>query len=788
MELLRATLLVLVLVSFEFGLEISSASPSQSYIVYLGSSPETVDKQKLVASHQEILRPVFQSLRAAQRAIFYSYTHGFNGFAAKLRPEQAADISRIPGVLSVFPNKENYLHTTHSWDFMQLESQGGEIPASSLWSRSNFGKDVIIGSLDTGIWPESESLNDESFDAVPSKWKGKCVSGTAFNTSHCNRKLIGARYYIKGFELENGPLNVNSTGDFKSPRDKKGHGTHTSSIAGGRFVPQASFLGLGNGTAKGGAPLARLAVYKVCWQKEATGTLCYDADILAAMDDAIQDGVDILTLSLGGSQPLSQLFQDAISIGAYHAVQKGIPVVCSAGNGGPAFGSVVNVAPWVLTVAASSTDRDFCSTVVLGDNSTFRGSSMSEFKLEDGAHQYPLISGGAIPASSSNASDSLLCNAGSLDPEKAKGKIVVCLRGSGSQLFKGQVVQLAGGVGMILANSPSDGSQTQATFHVLPATNVNSEAAAAIFAYLNASSSPTATLTASTTVTGIKPAPTMAPFSSRGPNMLIPDILKPDVTAPGVNILASFSEAASPITNNSTRALKFFVASGTSMACPHVSGVASMLKALYPEWSPAAIMSAIVTTARSRDNREQLILADDSQVAGAFNFGSGHVDPNAAADPGLVYDAAPQDYLLLLCSLKFNTSTVRKISGQDNFSCPVHQEPVSNFNYPSIGIARLNANSLVSVTRTLTSVANCSSTYEAFVRPPPGVSVSVWPSRLTFSGSGQKQQFAVSFKLTQPSPALPGGRAWGYMVWSDGKHQVRSSIAIASTGALISDA
>lgn len=198
------------------------------------------------------------------------------------------------------------------------------------------------------------------------------------------RKLIGARYFNKGYAAFAGPLSES----FSTARDSEGHGSHTLSTAGGSFVPRASVLGYGNGTAKGGSPSARLAAYKVCWPPVA-GHQCFDADIMAAFDAAISDGVDVLSVSLGGES--AEFFQDGISIGTFHAVRRGIVVVCSAGNSGPTPGTVANVSPWMLTVAASTMDRDFTTYLQLATNTTFKGQSLSEKSLPPGKF-FPLIS------------------------------------------------------------------------------------------------------------------------------------------------------------------------------------------------------------------------------------------------------------------------------------------------------------------------------------------------------------------------------------------------------------
>ncbi|XP_024532743.1 subtilisin-like protease SBT5.4 [Selaginella moellendorffii] len=743
----------------------SNDQASSGYIVYMGSKPESPRGHKLAHSHHRMLASVLHSEEAARESILYSYTRSFNGFSARLNATHVAALKKMPGVLSVFPDKRNQLHTTHSWKFLGLEDENGEIPENSLWRKANFGSGVTIGSLDTGVWPESASFDDSSFDPVPNTWKGTCVNTNSFNPSDCNKKLIGARFYIKAYELSKGPLNTTATGDFRSPRDKDGHGTHTSSTASGRFVEGANILGFANGTAKGGASKARLAVYKVCWPGG-----CWEADILAAMDDAIADGVDILTLSIGGKVPLPDFFQDGIALGAFHAIQKGITVVCSAGNDGPKVGSVVNLPPWILTVAASSIDRSFSASVILGNNKTYLGSSLSEFKLED--RLYPIVASSDVGYRSSIGS--LLCTVGSLDPKKTEGKIVVCLRGVTTRLSKGTAVKQAGGAGLVLANSDADGGELIADPHVLPATNVDAQSGKEIYAYLKNTKSSVGYITPAKTLLGVEPSPKMASFSSQGPNTLTPDILKPDITGPGMNILAAFTRATAPAGDG--RLVEFNVESGTSMSCPHLAGIVALLKALHPDWSPAAIKSAIMTTAITYDNTGNKILDGSNKVAGPFNYGAGHVNVNAAADPGLVYDAAIEDYIFFLCGLGYSSVAMETLTGYE-VHCPDAKLSLSDFNYPSVTLSNLKGST--TVTRTVTNVGgDGQAEYKVAINPPPGVSVSITPSILKFSSTGEKKSFTLTFTAERSSK---GAYVFGDFSWSDGKHQVRSPIAVKAT-------
>ena len=204
-----------------------------------------------------------------------------------------------------------------------------------------------------GIWPESRSFDDHGYGPVPSRWKGTCEVGQNFTVNHCNRKIIGARWYAGG--VDDSDISV----DYRSPRDFQGHGTHTASTAAGSLVGNASFHGLGAGVARGGAPRARLAIYKACWGSNGR---CPDAALLKAIDDAVHDGVDILSLSLGGL--LHPIFP------SIHAVAKGITVIFSGGNDGPVTQTIGNDLPWVITVAASTIDRSFPTLLTLGDNRT----------------------------------------------------------------------------------------------------------------------------------------------------------------------------------------------------------------------------------------------------------------------------------------------------------------------------------------------------------------------------------------------------------------------------------
>ncbi|CAA0808665.1 Subtilisin-like protease SBT5.3 [Striga hermonthica] len=645
--------------------------------------------------------------------------------------------------LGSFMGRARKLQTTRSWSFLGLENDEGEIPASSLWNKSRLGEDVIIANLDTGVWPESKSFSDEGIRGlIPSKWKGICQN--QFDQSfQCNRlKLIGARYFYKGYIAGGGHLN---SSDY-TPRDYEGHGTHTLSTAGGNFVSGANIFGYGNGTAKGGSPMARVAAYKVCWPIINDGD-CFDADILAGFDMAINDGVDVLSVSLAGDGSI-EYFMDASIIGSFHAVSKGIVVVYSGGNAGPFPATVLNVAPWKITVGASTIDRKFPSYLIIG-NKTYEGQSLSQKSLPEGK-LFPIIFAGYANAADATAKQAEMCEARSLDARKVKGKILVCLwGGSGSKVYKSWQAALAGAKGMVLANNEAAGNRIIADAHFLPATHINHKDGLALLSQLNKTSrSPVARITTPITLLDTKPAPVMAFFSSLGPNPVMPEILKPDITAPGVSITAAYIPKIGPTTYvYDTRRVSFNSMSGTSMSCPHVAGVVGLLKRLYPDWSPSAIKSAIMTT--------------------------GHIDPNRAMDPGLVYDLETTDYLDLLCAFGFNQTQIKSLWDR-TYACPKRNIRFIDFNYPSITVPNLKRP--VIVTRKVKNVGP-PGTYKASVCRPDGISVKIEPDTLEFKSVGEVKGFSIKIQ-----PAKNGGSkdyVFGKLTWSDCRqHKVTSPIVV----------
>ncbi|MED6204744.1 hypothetical protein PIB30_011716 [Stylosanthes scabra] len=727
--------------------------------------------------YESSLASIFDHATATETtaaAILHTYDTVFHGFSAKLSPLEAQKLESLSHVIAVIPEQVRQLHTTRSPQFLGLKTADN----AGLLKETDFGSDLVIGVLDTGIWPERESFNDRDLAPVPPNWKGSCVPGRDFPATSCNRKIIGARYFYAGYEATNGKMN--ETLEYRSPRDSDGHGTHTASIAAGRYVFPASTLGYAKGMAAGMAPKARLAVYKVCWIGG-----CFDSDILAAFDAAVADGVHVVSLSVGGV--VVPYYLDVIAIGAFGASEAGVFVSASGGNSGPGSLTVTNVAPWMTTVGAGTIDRDFPAKVRLGNGKIIRGVSVYGGPGLTPGRLYPLMyagneAGGDVYSSS-------LCMEGSLDPKMVRGKIVVCDRGINSRAAKGEVVKEAGGVAMILTNGVFDGEGLVADCHVLPAISVGARGGDGIRNYISAASKsrspPTATIEFEGTRLGVKPAPVVASFSARGPNPQSPEILKPDVIAPGLNILAAWPDSIGPSgVASDERRTEFNILSGTSMACPHVSGLAALLKAAHPNWSPAAIRSALMTTAYTVDNRGGAMLDESTgNASSVFDYGAGHVHPEKAMNPGLVYDISAYDYVDFLCNSNYTAKNIRTVTRKGaDCSGAKSAGHAGNLNYPALSaVFQYHGKTHMSThfIRSVTNVGDPTSVYKVAIEPPEGMRVTVEPERLSFRRLGQKLNFLVRVEArgVKVSPGSTSVKS-GSMVWSDGKHTVTSPLII----------
>ena len=663
----------------------------------------------------------------------YDYTVANNGVAARLSAGQAQKLSQQSGVVRLEKDQRAQVDTTESPHFLGLDAAGG------IWSQlgggPHAGAGLVIGVIDTGIWPENPSFKGGTGIPIPATFHGACIAGQNWGTSTCNDKIVGARYYYAGF----GRKNINKT-DFKSPRDGAGHGSHTSSTAAGNYGVTMTIDGNTIGVGSGMAPGAKIAMYKVCWTGDGVPDGCFNSDSVAAINDAVADGVDVLNYSIGGTSESTVL--DLVAQAFRGASNAGVFVANSAGNSGPGASTLDHPAPWVTTVAAATFRRAF-QAVELGNGARYVGASttlpLATFK--------PIVTAASIKLAAAATLDASRCFDGTLDPAKAAGKIVVCDRGVNARIDKSFEVKRAGGVGMVLANVGPN--SLNGDYHAVPSTHITDVDGAAVKAYItSAGTGATAKIVPLTAaeLAAAPQVPEITDFSSRGPSTTTGgDILKPDIAAPGNDVVA----AVAPPSNHG-RTWDFM--SGTSMSSPHIAGIGLLLMAKHPDWLPSEIKSAMMTSAR-----DTVSSANDP-----FAQGAGFVKPNGAADPGLVYPTTPTEYRQYMVSLGVHfappNDTLTPLSG-------------SELNQPSIAIGSLPG--IQSVKRHVKNVGSATSTYTA-AASVPGFTVLVSPASLTLA-PGASAEFTVTFSR---AGAPFGAWAKGSLTWTDGSHNVRSPIAL----------
>ena len=707
------------------------------------------------------------------------FKHTFNGFSAKLSATQKEQLESHPDVIGVWEDKPQSVTTANTPKYLGLTGPGGQHTLDIK------GEGIIIGVIDSGITPESLSFADDGSYSDPAElgWQGSCDTGTDEEFS-CNNKLIGAKYFDQNFssayEIQY------ALGEHDSPRDAAGHGTHTASTAGGNENVEATVFGASAGTVSGIAPRARISAYKVCWNSDYVSPEgvkekgCFPSDSLAAIDQAVLDGVDVINFSISGSK--SDLLRPQ-SVAMLNATAAGIFVSVSAGNSGPDKETVGTPAPWVTNVGASTYDG---TSLLFGNAIAVTAGDNVGDKLISFAPSFAPVAVGltgdvvaAIPA--------VACDSTPLENAvELAGKVALIARGSCAFTQKFLNAQDAGAIGVIVYTyvdtTPAGMSGTPDRDVTIPGAMVSFDHGTALANSALAGTTSVSFTDEQLSLETVEVGHKVASFSSRGPNLNTYDIIKPDILAPGVRVLAANTTA--PMFGSTNEA--FIYLQGTSMAAPHVAGMAALFKESNSSWTPAQIKSALMTSARQNITKE-----DGITQADPFDFGSGHAAPVSALDPGLLFNTNINDYLAFLCGQDKDAFVSGYDTSCDQLTANGFTTDASQLNLPSIAIAELTE--AETIFRTVSNATAISSSYTATVEAPAGFEVTVQTfdangdeteaTTLDVAGEGGKASFAVTFTKTETSVL----DAWefGAITWTDNAgHSVRLPLAIKATTAV----
>jgi subtilisin family serine protease len=617
--------------------------------------------------------------------VIHRYKYVFNGASLILPGNKVDTVASLKGVTGIYLDELLDIDTDRSPRFI-----GANVTWKELGGQKSAGEGVVVGVLDTGIWPEHPSFADPDpfgnpYPAPPvvpgsngfgaGGPRDTCDFGdTAYNPDDapftCNNKLIGAYDFLDTYKVLIGLL----SGEFDSARDAEGHGTHTASTAAGNGGVEASIFGIPRGTISGIAPRAHVIMYKVCGDVG-----CYASDSASAVEQAILDEVDSINFSIGGG---GSPYSDVVSLAFLAAYDNGVFVAASAGNSGPGADTTGHREPWVTTVGASTTDRHFISTVSVeadnGDTLTLEGASVTDGIGTPTSVIFP-------PAGEE------LCLT-PFAPGTFSGEIVICRRGAIARVAKSFNVAAGGAGGLLLYNPVLQGLATDN--HFIPSVHLENDAGTALLDFMATHTGVMATFTQgeATTVQG----DVMAAFSSRGGPGQTLGVSKPDVTAPGVQILAGHSPLPATVIGGLPGEL-FQSIQGTSMSSPHVAGAAALLKDLHPDWTPGQIKSALMTTAKTR----RVYKEDGVTKADPFDMGSGRINLNMAYDPGFTISASAQDF-------------------ED------HQYDLWNANLPSVFVPDMPGQ--ITVYRTIHSVLDFDHHYSMHVIEPRDIEITLLKS------------------------------------------------------------
>lgn len=639
--------------------------------------------------------------------------------------------------------------------------------------------------VDSGVWPENPSIQDDMpgnefgpiADTRPD-WAGVCDAGTDENFS-CNNKLIGARYFNEGFTVTNTLL----PGEFDSPRDADGHGTHTLTTVGGNEGVTASLQGIDVGTVTGIAPRARVAAYKVCWNGSAEGNSgCFTTDSVAAIDAAVADGVDVINFSISGSRVD---MTDPVHVAFFNASRGGVFNALSAGNSGPGAQTVAHNVPWVTTVGASTYDGE---AALVGSKLEVSYDGISEDIFSLPGSITTAIPAEGLSGELVNTDPVLMCDEDSgsftgnnpiLNPDAIDGKIAFISRGGCAFSEKILYAQAAGAIGVVVYSTGAPIAMGGAADGItIPGVMISLDDGVRLAQISDEMVVNVNLTTEGLSGSSIQTGNQMANFSSRGESLATADILKPDITAPGVQILAGTSGSQ---VDTGTTGESYAFLSGTSMSSPHIAGMAALIIEAQPDWSPAAVKSALMTTAY----QEGVTKEDGSTPADPFDFGAGHAAPNSAVAPGLIYDATFNDYYAFLCGAgdaafvesDYFPGACSALAGA---GFPLES---SDLNLASIAIESLAETQ--TVRRVVNNVSD-SVSYTATVEAPAGVDVVVsvvdWNtgSFVDSDTMGFNENGLGVYELTfsKNDAAVIDEWVFGSITWSDGTHNVRSPIVL----------
>ncbi|XP_052150847.1 subtilisin-like protease SBT2.5 [Oryza glaberrima] len=725
----------------------------------------------------------------------YSYTHLLNGFAIYVKSEKAIKtLSGAKGVRLIQEDIKMAKMTTYTPRYI-----GANVVWPLLGGAEKAGDRVVIGMVDTGIDPSNPSFLSTSDQAKPppASFKGTCQTGERFPPDSCNGKIVGARWFARAGQATG---EFNATMHYASPYDPDGHGSHTASTAAGNFHTPAISKGYNFGHASGVAPGAHLAIYKAAYSFGG-----YMSDVIAAVDKAVEDGVDIISLSLGPttitSGPAS--FLNLLETQLLLATKAGISVVQAVGNGGPDANSVVSFSPWITSVGASTTDRKYNKSIIIGNGQVFSCGGLSP--STPGETMYPLALADDVSNTNSTGGSSNCQDPDVFIRSLVQGKVIICMFVS-SNYYEGDflagivdTIQKIGAAGVIITDRSSSDSDIEyhPTFptSIPSAIVVNSADAQALLEYYDdnlvrdkegsvTKFGATIRILDGRRAIYTREAPVVAEYSSRGPDvddmqMQAADVLKPNVMAPGHHIWGAWSPTSDAMVE--FQGESYAMLSGTSMATPHVAGVVALIRQRHPKWSPAMVMSAIMTTADVTDRSGRPLMARrDGGVlerATPFDMGAGAINAARAVDPGLVFDAGYRDYLQFLCAVPgVDDAAVLRAVG---VPCPPSRARwCSDLNAPSVTVASLVGSRRVD--RRVTSVGAENETYMAHVQAPDGVAVRVSPDTFAVA-PGATATLRIVLNTTAPGNTFSFGEV---VLRGDKKHTVRIPLAVFPAAAL----